>query len=126
MAHTMTAGVVVVPSAKVTLVASVAVTRGCTVTPALASCRVLVPMTSSPLFRNRRPNRDCAGAVNSPLVVSHQNRSRPRIRCGSERVADPLARVTGRVRCNSAAICTPELAAPTTRTGPVGSCSGLR
>ena len=126
MAHTIAAGVMVVPSAKVTVVVSAAVTRGCMVTPARASCRVLVPMTSSPRFRNRRPSRDGAGALISPVFVSHQNRSRPRTRCGSARVADPLDSATGRLRCSSVAICAPEFAAPTTRTGPSGNWSGLR
>jgi hypothetical protein len=90
--------------------------------------RVLVrlPMTRSPRARSRRAMRPCDGTVRNPDRVSQKNRSRPRTRWGSWAGREPTATVTDLVAASSAAICRPELAAPTTSTRPGGSWFGLR
>ena len=86
-----------------------------------------VPMTMSPLVRSRRAMRLSAGTVKNPDLASQKNRSRPAIRCGSSTGLEPVATVTVQRVASSAAICSPELAAPTTSTrAPSGSWSGLR
>ena len=83
-----------VPSAKVTLRPSASTTRGFSSTPyRRSSSRGLEPISVSRCC-NRRPSRDSTVFSISPVLVSHQKRSRPNSFCGSGFCREPTARWT--------------------------------